>query len=52
MLSVSGHKFGGPRGIGILYADFGVCVANLMYGGSREKTKRPGTQNVPGAVGT
>ena len=50
MLSLSGHKFGGPRGIGVLYADPGINVANLMYGGSQEKAKRPGTQNVPGAV--
>ena len=50
MLSVSGHKFGGPRGIGALYVDSKIPVANLMYGGSQEKTKRPGTQNVPGAV--
>lgn len=50
MLSLSGHKFGGPRGIGVLYADAGIPVANLMYGGGQEKNKRPGTQNVPGAV--
>ncbi len=50
MLSVSGHKFGGPRGIGALYVDSSVPVANLMYGGSQEKGKRPGTQNVPGIV--
>ncbi len=50
MLSISGHKFGGPRGIGVLYADVGIPVANLMYGGGQEKNKRPGTQNVPGAV--
>jgi cysteine desulfurase len=50
MLSLSGHKFGGPRGIGALYVSSEIPVANLMYGGSQEKTKRPGTQNVPGAV--
>ncbi len=50
MLSVSGHKFGGPRGIGALYVSSEIPVANLMYGGSQEKNKRPGTQNVPGAV--
>ena len=50
MLSISGHKFKGPRGIGVLYADRSIDLANLMYGGSQEKNKRPGTQNVPGAV--
>ena len=50
MLSLSGHKFGGPRGIGVLYADAKIPVANLMYGGSQERSKRPGTQNVPGIV--
>lgn len=50
MLSLSGHKFGGPRGIGVLYVSSEIPVANLMYGGSQEKNKRPGTQNVPGAV--
>lgn len=50
MFSLSGHKFGGPRGIGVLYVDSKIAVANLMHGGSQEKTKRPGTQNVPGAV--
>ena len=50
MLSISGHKFKGPRGIGVLYADSSIDIANLMYGGSQEKTKRPGTQNLPGAV--
>ena len=50
MLSISGHKFGGPRGIGALYVNDKVPVANLMHGGSQEKKKRPGTQNVPGIV--
>ena len=50
MLSISGHKFGGPRGIGALYVNDNVPVANLMHGGSQEKKKRPGTQNVPGIV--
>ena len=50
MLSISGHKFKGPRGIGVLYADRSIDLANLMYGGSQEKNKRPGTQNVPGAA--
>lgn len=50
MLSLSGHKFHGPRGIGAFYAEEGISVANLMFGGSQERTKRPGTQNVPGAA--
>lgn len=50
MLSLSGHKFRGPRGIGALYVDSEIPVVNLMYGGSQEKSKRPGTQNVPGAI--
>lgn len=50
MLSISGHKFRGPRGIGALYVEEGISAANLMFGGSQERTKRPGTQNVPGAV--
>ena len=48
-LAISGHKFHGPRGIGALYVDKNVPVTNLMYGGSQERNKRPGTQNVPGA---
>lgn len=49
MMSISGHKFGGPRGIGALYVNSEIPVSNLMYGGSQEKEKRPGTQNVAGA---
>lgn len=50
MFSLSAHKFHGPRGIGVLYVDKRIPVANLMFGGSQERDKRPGTQNVPGAA--
>lgn len=50
MLSLSAHKFHGPRGIGVLYVENRIPVANLMFGGSQERSKRPGTQNVPGAA--
>ncbi len=50
MLAISGHKFHGPRGIGALYVDKRIPVTNLLFGGSQERNKRPGTQNVPGAV--
>lgn len=50
MFALSAHKFHGPRGIGALYVDKRIPVANLMFGGSQERTKRPGTQNVPGAA--
>lgn len=50
MFSLSAHKFHGPRGIGALYVDQRIPVANIMFGGSQERTKRPGTQNVPGAA--
>lgn len=51
MLSMSAHKFYGPKGIGALYVRKGVKFDNLMYGGAQERNKRPGTDNVPGIVG-
>lgn len=51
MLSLSAHKFGGPKGIGILYAKKGISLSNLIEGGSQERGKRPGTENVPAIVG-
>lgn len=51
MLSISAHKFHGPKGIGALYCRDGVGLENLMYGGSQELRKRPGTENVAGIVG-
>ncbi|MFH1896331.1 MAG: cysteine desulfurase family protein, partial [bacterium] len=45
------HKFGGPKGVGILYVREGVKITPLVYGGAQEKGLRPGTHNVPGIVG-
>ncbi|MEE1133063.1 MAG: cysteine desulfurase family protein [Caryophanon sp.] len=51
LLSVSAHKLNGPKGIGFLYTRTGVKCANLLYGGSQERKRRAGTENVPAAVG-
>lgn len=48
MLSASGHKFHGPKGVGFLYARKGVRLTNLIEGGAQEHGKRAGTENVPG----
>ena len=47
LLSVSGHKFGTPKGIGFLYIKNGINIDNLIEGGGQEKGKRAGTENVP-----
>ena len=51
MLSLSAHKFHGPKGVGVLYAKKGTLLTNLIEGGAQEKGKRAGTENVAGAVG-
>lgn len=51
MLSISGHKFHGPKGVGVLYARRGIMLSSLIEGGSQERGKRAGTENVAGIVG-
>ena len=51
MLSMSAHKFYGPKGVGALYVKKGIEFNKLQYGGHQEKDKRAGTENVPGIVG-
>lgn len=50
MLSVSAHKFHGPKGIGILYAKKGIALQNIIYGGAQERGKRAGTENTAAAA--
>ena len=51
MLSLSAHKFHGPKGVGFLYVRDGVTMPSFIHGGSQERGKRAGTENVPGIVG-
>ena len=51
MLSLSAHKFNGPKGIGVLYAKTGIFLTNLIEGGGQERGKRAGTENLPAIVG-
>ena len=51
MLSMSGHKFHGPKGIGALYVRKGIKMSNLIHGGAQERGFRAGTENLPGIVG-
>ena len=51
MLSLSAHKFHGPKGIGVLYAKRGIVLDNLINGGAQERGKRAGTENLPAIVG-
>ena len=52
MLSVSAHKFHGPKGVGFLYARKGILLTNIIYGGAQERNKRAGTENMASIVGT
>ncbi|MEA4964731.1 MAG: cysteine desulfurase NifS [Oscillospiraceae bacterium] len=50
MLSLSGHKFHAPKGVGVLYAKRGLPLVNIIEGGAQERGKRAGTENIPGIV--
>jgi len=51
LLSLSAHKFHGPKGVGVLYCKRGIPLATLIEGGAQERGKRAGTENIPGIVG-
>ncbi|MEQ8153441.1 MAG: cysteine desulfurase NifS [Clostridiaceae bacterium] len=51
LLSLAGHKFYGPKGVGALYIRKGVKIENLIHGGGQERARRAGTENIAGAVG-
>ena len=51
MLSLSAHKFHGPKGVGVLYARRGIVLTNIIEGGAQERGKRAGTENIPAIMG-
>lgn len=51
MLSLSAHKFHGPKGVGVLYARMGILLTNVIEGGAQERGKRGGTENIPAIMG-
>ena len=51
MMSLSGHKIKGPKGVGCLYIKKGIPIAPIILGGGQERQRRSGTENVPGIVG-
>jgi len=51
MMSASGHKLNGPKGIGFLYVKKGIKIRSFIHGGAQERSRRAGTENVPGIVG-